>query len=211
MISSAILLRPRSGRARDCSKNRTRPCALRARLIAAEVCRPQRNLRMVPARFFKSSASTIAVSLAMVQYSGRVGSAQSVVAAETNKQALGTSASTTRLLQMPDAPPRLELVFPKYDPPLFFVTFNTHHRKKLLASAKVHAQFVSFAELAQERGIAVGRYVIMPDHVHLFVSGGQDFLLTQWVRLLKRSLSKVISSPQPHWQRGILRSPDPSR
>ena len=105
---------------------------------------------------------------------------------------------------MPDAPPRLELVFQKYDPPLFFVTFNTHHRKKLPASAKVHAQFVSFAELAQARGIAVGRYIIMPDHIHLFVSGGQDFLLTQWVRLLKRSLSKVISSSQPHWQKGFF-------
>src|SRR6266487_844021 len=103
---------------------------------------------------------------------------------------------------MPDAPPRLELVFQKYDPPLFFVTFNAHHRKKLLASAKVHAQFVSFAELPQERGIAVGRYVIMPDHIHLFVSGGQDFWLTQWVRLLNLGLAKVISSPQPHGQKG---------
>jgi putative transposase len=58
--------------------------------------------------------------------------------------------------------------------------------------------------LGQERGIAVGRYVIMPDHVHLFVSGSQDFLLTQWVRLLKRNLSKVILSPQPHWQKGFF-------
>src|SRR6266516_70037 len=65
MISSAILLRPRSGRARDCSRNRARPFAPQVRLTAAEVCRPQRNLRRVPARFFKSSASTIAVSLAM--------------------------------------------------------------------------------------------------------------------------------------------------
>jgi REP element-mobilizing transposase RayT len=56
----------------------------------------------------------------------------------------------------------------------------------------VHAQFVSFAKLGQDRGIAVGRYVIMPDHIHLFVSGSQEFLLTQWVRLMKRSLSKVI-------------------
>ena len=112
---------------------------------------------------------------------------------------------------MPDAPPRLEVVFQRYDPPLFFVTFNTHHRKKLLANAKVHAQFVSFAELGQDRGIAVGRYVIMPDHIHLFGSGSQEFLLTQWVRLLKRSLSKVILSPPPHWQ-GLFRpSHSPSR
>jgi len=105
---------------------------------------------------------------------------------------------------MPDAPPRLEVVFQRYDPPLFFVTFNTHHRKKLLANAKVHAQFVSFAELGQDRGIAVGRCVIMPDHIHLFGSGSQEFLLTQWVRLLKRSLSKVILSPPPHWQKGFF-------
>ena len=127
-----------------------------------------------------------------------------VANAKSNKQALGTSASTTRLLQMPDTPPRLELVFQKYDPLLFFVTFNTHHRKKLLATAKVHAQFICFAQLAQERGIAVGRYVIMPDHIHLFVSENRNFLLTRWVRLLKRSLSKVISSPQPHWQKGFF-------
>ena len=44
----------------------------------------------------------------------------------------------------------------------------------------------------------------MPDHIHLFVSGTQDFLLTQWVRLLKRSLSKVILAPTPHWQRGFF-------
>src|SRR5205823_12582502 len=44
--------------------------------------------------------------------------------------------STTRLLQVPDAPPRLELVFQRYDPPLFFVTFNTHHRKKCWRAPK---------------------------------------------------------------------------
>ena len=44
----------------------------------------------------------------------------------------------------------------------------------------------------------------MPDHIHLFVSGTQDFLLTQWVRLLKRRFSKVILAPTPHWQRGFF-------
>ena len=105
---------------------------------------------------------------------------------------------------MADAPPRLDVVFPKYNPPLFFVTFNAHRRTKLLANALVYNRFVEFAKRGQQQGIAIGRYVIMPDHAHLPVSGGKDFLLTQWIRLLKRNLSKAISHPQPHWQKGFF-------
>jgi hypothetical protein len=39
---------------------------------------------------------------------------------------------------MPDRPPRLERVFQSYDSPLYFVTFNTARRRKLLASPAVH-------------------------------------------------------------------------
>jgi hypothetical protein len=69
---------------------------------------------------------------------------------------------------MPDRPPRLHLVFQKYDPPLYFVTFNTHRRRILLANARVHSCLIEFAKPAEQRGIALGRYAIMPDHVHLF-------------------------------------------
>ena len=105
---------------------------------------------------------------------------------------------------MPEVPPRLEFIFQKYDPPLYFVTFNTHRRKKLLANAQVHRRFVEFAQLGAQRGIAIGRYVIMPDHIHLFARGAYDFPLTQWMRLLKRSLSKAISASPPHWQKGFF-------
>jgi REP element-mobilizing transposase RayT len=44
----------------------------------------------------------------------------------------------------------------------------------------------------------------MPDHVHLFVRGSLDFSLRQWVRILKRVLSKAISPPLPHWQHGFF-------
>jgi putative transposase len=44
----------------------------------------------------------------------------------------------------------------------------------------------------------------MPDHVHLFVRGGADFVLSQWIRMLKRSLSKSISVDLPHWQEGFF-------
>jgi putative transposase len=105
---------------------------------------------------------------------------------------------------VPEVPPRLELIFQKYDPPLYFVTFNTHRRKRVLANSKVLRQFLEFARAGEERGIAVGRYVIMPDHIHLFVSNNSERDLSQWVRLLKRYVSKAIKSPPPHWQKGFF-------
>jgi putative transposase len=108
------------------------------------------------------------------------------------------------LAAMPNVPPRLKQVFQKYDPPLYFVTFNTYHRQQFLARPNLHSAFVAFAQLAPEQGISVGRYVIMPDHVHLFVSNSSEFTLSQWIRLLKRALSLEVSSPPPHWQRGFF-------
>ena len=105
---------------------------------------------------------------------------------------------------MPKRPPRLDWIFQTYDPPLYFVTFNTHHKRKLLANSTVHCAFVEFARVAETRSIAIGRYVIMPDHIHLFVRRGSDFVLTQWVRMLKRVLSKAIAIELPHWQEGFF-------
>jgi len=104
---------------------------------------------------------------------------------------------------MPNTPQRVP-VFQRYDPPLYFVTFNTHRRTRLLANEAVHAAFVDFAQRGENRGIVVGRYVLMPDHVHLFVQGSVEFVLGQWIRLLKRRLSKVIKHPMPHWQEGFF-------
>src|SRR5262249_47742285 len=57
--------------------------------------------------------------------------------------------------------------------------------------------------------VALGRYVIMPDHVHLFVRGGRNFTLSWWVGGLKRAISVALGSPKL-WQPGffdhILRS-----
>jgi putative transposase len=54
------------------------------------------------------------------------------------------------------------------------------------------------------RGIGVGRYVIMPDHIHLFVRGTLDFCLRQWVRMLRRALATRIVAVPPHWQPGFF-------
>ncbi|HSH39433.1 MAG TPA: transposase [Chthoniobacterales bacterium] len=88
--------------------------------------------------------------------------------------------------------------------PLYFVTFNTHARRHLLTKPRVHQQFIAVATTAEQRGVAVGRYVLMPDHAHLFVRSGPDFLLPQWMRMLKRTLSKSIAAGLPHWQHGFF-------
>jgi REP element-mobilizing transposase RayT len=105
---------------------------------------------------------------------------------------------------MPNTPRRLTRIFQKYDPPLYFITFNTRHRRKLLAIEQVHEAFLQFAEEAAAHGVSVGRYVIMPDHIHFFVRGSRDFVLAQWVRLLKRRLSNSIPGRAPHWQQGFF-------
>ena len=107
-------------------------------------------------------------------------------------------------LSVPDRPPRLHRVFERYDPPLYFVTLNTHRRRRLLANASVQNELIRFAQEGQLRGIGIGRYVIMPDHIHLFVRGNLDFSLKQWVRMMKRALSKTILAPPPHWQQGFF-------
>ena len=91
-------------------------------------------------------------------------------------------------------PPRLSHVFAKYDAPLYFVTFNTNARRPLLASREVHDSFLQYCECAAAYHISVGRYVIMPDHIHLFVRLGaaSETTLGDWIKGLKRHLDSAI-------------------
>ena len=54
--------------------------------------------------------------------------------------------------------------------------------------------------------MALGRYVIMPDHVRLFVRGDPNFVLGNWVKGLKRTISNrfAIPSHAPFWQPGFF-------
>src|SRR5438105_10800635 len=60
---------------------------------------------------------------------------------------------------------------------------------------------------AQSHKIAVGRYVIMPDHNHLFVCGDLQFHLGKWIKSLKQALGKSISKDVKQdrtWQEGFF-------
>jgi putative transposase len=104
-------------------------------------------------------------------------------------------------------PPRLEQIFQSYDPPLFFVTACTLHRRKIEALDIANNAFRSYALRGlNEFNIAVGRYVMMPDHLHLFVRGGPDFALPKWMNGLKRAVSMALKPRMisPIWQPGFF-------
>jgi len=94
------------------------------------------------------------------------------------------------------------------DAPMYFITAGAHNRQRLLANDAVHAAFREFAAQATNRGVWVGRYVLMPDHLHLFVSLAPEAgTLSAWMKSLKNTLSKTLRQqriPAPHWQKGFF-------
>ena len=110
------------------------------------------------------------------------------------------------MTKFPRAPRRLDIIFPRN--PLYFVTCCTYRRRPYLANDRVHEAFVRFSKHAQnDFGIAVGRYVILPDHLHFFVALPDDIKLGDWVGTLKRILARSLKSSgsgEPIWQRGFF-------
>ena len=104
-------------------------------------------------------------------------------------------------------PPRLPQIFQSYGAPLFFVTICTLHRRKIPSLEAAHNALLLYGTRAtQEFNVALGRYVIMPDHLHLFVRGDQSFVLATWVKGLKRAILKGVftKSQTSFWQPGFF-------
>jgi putative transposase len=96
-------------------------------------------------------------------------------------------------------PQRLDQIYP--NEPVYFVTFCTRNRQPIPDFAKAQAALEEYAERGLgEFGASVGRYVIMPDHVHVFVCGDADFVLSRWVAALKRVISKALGIRGEFWQ-----------
>jgi len=106
----------------------------------------------------------------------------------------------------PARPPRIDLF--QRTRPFYFVTFNTWKRLPILADTRIHDAFVAFCIRAhEEHHVAVGRYVLMPDHIHLFVFLPEDMILSRWVQSLKSILGKSLiycGHDKPHWQEGFF-------
>jgi len=86
-----------------------------------------------------------------------------------------------------------------------FVTVCTARRARILARDRAHQLLL--AAWQEARLWRVGRYVVMPDHIHLFCSPGEwDCLAVgQWVNYWKSIVSRRWPWPEekPIWQKSF--------
>ena len=69
-----------------------------------------------------------------------------------------------------DRPHRLDLIY--LSQPLYFVTVATCDRKTIPSLHRAQLALERYGRCAIAKfNVALGRYVMMPDHVHLFVRG----------------------------------------
>lgn len=108
----------------------------------------------------------------------------------------------------PMHPPRLSRLDRIHTDHLFyFLTFCTHNRVPILANPPLHQAFRLFSEASVTHNVLVGRYVIMPDHIHLFTAFEERASLPTWMKSLKNYLSKALRESKieaPHWQKGYF-------
>ena len=82
---------------------------------------------------------------------------------------------------------------------IVFITVCTKFREKWLANEKVHQLLTEYWRDCS-RWI-VGRYLIMPDHLHLFATQAEDSCeLDVWVRWWKSMLRRSLKT-NSRWQR----------
>ncbi len=90
--------------------------------------------------------------------------------------------------------------------PIFFVSTNTAHRRKILANHEVAKILIEEWDQARTRhGWVVGRYVVMPDHVHFFCAplfetkSLSDFMMA-WKQWTSKRIVRECGLKPPIWQ-----------
>jgi putative transposase len=88
-------------------------------------------------------------------------------------------------------------------PVIVFVTVCTKRRKSILANSRTHELLIQSWRTA--KSWLVGRYVVMPDHLHLFCAPAElnPEPLLQWVRYWKSHAARnwFRAEDAPIWQR----------
>lgn len=84
-------------------------------------------------------------------------------------------------------------------PVIVFLTVCTKDRVPWLADDDVHASLRTI--WTECSAWSVGKYVIMPDHIHLFAApGSAEVPFDNWVRYWKSQFTKRYSPPTRSWQ-----------
>jgi putative transposase len=105
---------------------------------------------------------------------------------------------------------RLERLYVEH--PLYFITMCVEQRRPALNNEAVHRTVVAFGEQGVARGCYLGRYVLMPDHIHAFVAFGlaemsSKVALSAWIKAFKGCVSKAWREEGPgeaRWQKGCF-------
>ncbi len=91
------------------------------------------------------------------------------------------------------------VLFVDGQPTVIFDTICTKHKSPWLANETVHKQLVEVWKRASFW--LVGRYVIMPDHIHLFAwATEQSIDYENWVRYWKSQFTRAHKIPPHRWQ-----------
>jgi putative transposase len=91
--------------------------------------------------------------------------------------------------------------------PIFFITACTDERKNILANMQAATILVEEWTAAKERhDWHIGRYVIMPDHVHFFCAPGNEaqdlsVFMKFWKEWTSKKIKKECGIDGPVWQR----------
>jgi putative transposase len=107
--------------------------------------------------------------------------------------------------QPDDLPERKQLargVFEQFnEPTIVFITVCTKDRVPWLANGDVHRALVALWK--EVTAWLVGRYVVMPDHLHFFASPNDpDVSLEAWMKYWKALYSMNHKQEGRGWQRG---------
>jgi putative transposase len=99
---------------------------------------------------------------------------------------------------------RLERVW--IDWPIYFITTCTFNRRPILAAEEVARILTEEWRNAHDRhGWAIGRFVIMPDHVHVFCSAELDakslpVFMQAWKQWTSKRMARELNFSRPVWQ-----------
>jgi REP element-mobilizing transposase RayT len=102
---------------------------------------------------------------------------------------------------------RLERVW--VDWPIYFITTCTFERRPILTSREVAEILIDEWQQSHNRhGWAIGRYVIMPDHVHFFCSAELDAktlptFMQAWKQWTSKRMARELKLSGKIWQKSF--------
>ena len=93
------------------------------------------------------------------------------------------------------------------EPVIIFLTVCSKNRRPILANASMHALLVKAWSLSRQW--IVGRYIMMPDHVHLFCSptDPEEENVKDWAAYWKSLISRAVLGYGPLAADGVAAVP----